>query len=111
MAGEWTKPDRLLERYASTGHLPIDNNAIERDIRPIAVGKKNWLHVGSERAGKRAAIIQSLLGTARLNGIHPTEWLESVLEVLPTWKYSRLDELLPLQGWSSAITRPPMEGG
>lgn len=99
-----------LERYASTGHLPIDNNAIERDIRPIAVGKKNWLHVGSERAGKRAAIIQSLLGTARLNGIHPTEWLESVLEVLPTWKYSRLDELLPLQGWSSAITRPPMEG-
>ena len=100
-----------LERYASTGNLPVDNNAIERDIRPIAVGKKNWLFVGSERAGKRAAVIQSLLGTARLNGIHPTEWLESVLEVLPTWKYSRLDELLPLQGWSSDLTRPPLEEG
>ena len=92
-----------LSRFADSGHLPIDNNPIERDIRPIAVGKKNWLHVGSERAGRRAAVIQSLLGTAKLNGINPTEWLESVLENLPTWKYSRLDELLPLKGW-----KPPM---
>jgi len=92
-----------LSRFAETGHLPIDNNPIERDIRPIAVGKKNWLHVGSERAGQRAAIIQSLLGTAKLNGINPSEWLESVLECLPTWKYSRLDELLPLRGWKSPL--------
>jgi hypothetical protein len=47
-----------FERYAHTGHLPIDNNTCENTIRPIALGKKNWLFVGSERAGKRAAAIQ-----------------------------------------------------
>lgn len=53
-----------LMRYADSGVLPIDNNPVENAIRPIAIGKKNWL-AGSERAGKRAAAIQSLLGTAR----------------------------------------------
>ena len=48
-----------LSRYADTGHLPIDNNPVENAIRPIALGKKNWLFAGSERAGKRAAAIQS----------------------------------------------------
>ena len=88
-----------LERFAHTGNLPIDNNPLERDIRPIAIGKRNWLFVGSERAGKRAAVIQSLLGTARLNGINPNEWLENVLENLPAWPNKQLDELLPIQGW------------
>lgn len=88
-----------LERFAHTGNLPIDNNPLERDIRPIAIGKKNWLFTGSERAGKRAAIIQSLLGTAILNGLNPNEWLENVLENLPTWPNQRIDELLPIQGW------------
>ena len=58
--------------------------------------KKNWLFVGSERAGKRAAAIQTLLGTAKLNGLNPTEWLKDTLEKLPTWPNSRIDELLPL---------------
>jgi len=88
-----------LERFAFSGHLPIDNNAIERDIRPIAVGKKGWLFAGSERAGKRAAVIQSLLGTAKLNGVNPYEWLENTLEYLPIWPNRRVDELLPLKGW------------
>ena len=88
-----------LERFAFSGNLPADNNPVERDIRPIAVGKKGWLFTGSERAGKRAAVIQSLLGTAKLNGINPTEWLENVLEYLPVWPNRRLDELLPLEGW------------
>jgi transposase len=86
-----------LSRYAETGHLPIDNNAIENAIRPIAVGKKNWLFAGSERAGKRAAVIQSLLGTAKLNGLDPAAWLTDTLDKLPTWPNSRLDELLPLR--------------
>lgn len=60
-----------LSRYADSGHLPIDNNPVENAIRPIAIGKKNWLFAGSERAGKRAAVIQSLLGTAKLNGLDP----------------------------------------
>jgi transposase len=84
-----------LIRYADTGHLPIDNNPVENIIRPIALGKKNWLFTGSELAGKRAAAIQSLLGTAKLNGLNPVVWLRDTLEKLPTWPNSRIDELLP----------------
>jgi hypothetical protein len=86
-----------LARYADTGHLPIDNNLVENAIRPIAIGKKNGLFAGSERAGKRAAAIQTLLGTARLNGLDPAAWLKDTLEKLPTHPASRIDELLPLR--------------
>jgi transposase len=58
--------------------------------------KKNWLFAGSERAGQRAATIQTLLGTARLNGLNPADWLKETLEKLPVWPNSRIDELLPL---------------
>ena len=85
-----------LLRYAETGHLPIDNNPVENCIRPIAIGKKNWLFAGSERAGKRAANIQTLFGTAKLNGLDPHAWLKDTLTKLPTWPNSRIDELLPL---------------
>ncbi|NOR81350.1 MAG: IS66 family transposase [Methyloprofundus sp.] len=85
-----------LSCYAETGHLPIDNNPVENCIRPIALGKKNWLFTGSERAGQRAAAIQTLVGTAKLNGLNPTEWLKDTLEKLPIWPNSRIDELLPL---------------
>jgi len=85
-----------LQRYLADGALPIDNNPAENAIRPIALGRKNWLFVGSERAGQRAATIQSLLATAKLNGLEPHAWLTDTLEKLPTWPYRRLDELLPL---------------
>jgi hypothetical protein len=88
----WT----ALSRYAHSGNLPIDNNPVENIIRPIAVGKKNWLFTGSERAGRRAAAIQSLLATAKLNDVDPAAWLKDTLEKLPTWPNSRIDELLPL---------------
>lgn len=84
-------------RYAASGNLPIDNNPIENAIRPIAIGKKNWLFAGSERAGKRAAAIQSLLATAKANDIEPLAWLKDTLEKLPTCPNSRIDELLPLR--------------
>jgi len=71
----WT----ALSRYAQDGRLPIDNNPVENVIRPIAIGKKNWLFTGSERAGKRAAAIQSLLATAKLNGLDPAAWLRETL--------------------------------
>jgi transposase len=90
-----------LVRYAHSGHLPIDNNPVENAIRPIAVGKKNWLFTGSERAGQRAAVIQTLLGTAKLNGLDPTAWLKDTLEKLPVWPNSRIDELLPFPEWNS----------
>lgn len=86
-----------LARYATRGDLPIDNNPVENAIRPIALGKKNWLFAGSEAAGKRAAKIQSLLATAKANGIEPLQWLTDTLEKLPTWPNSRIDELLPIR--------------
>ncbi len=85
-----------LIRYAQTGHLPIDNNPVENVIRPIAIGKKNWLFTGSERAGQRAAAIQTLFGTAQLNGLNPSDWLKGILTKLPIWPNNRIDELLPL---------------
>ena len=87
----------VLMRYADGEVLPVDNNPVENAIRPIAIGKKNWLFAGSERAGKRAAAIQSLLGTAKLNGLDPHAWLRDTLEKLPVWPNSRIDELLPLR--------------
>jgi transposase len=84
-----------LQRYASSGSLPIDNNPVENAIRPIAIGKKNWLFAGSERAGRRAAAIQSLFATAKLNGLDPAHWLADTLEKLPTCPNSKIDSLLP----------------
>lgn len=84
-----------LVRYSDDGLSPIDNNPVENAIRPIAIGKKNWLFTGSEQSGHRAAAIQTLLGTAKLNGIEPLMWLTETLEKLPTWPNSRIDELLP----------------
>ncbi|MES2683858.1 MAG: IS66 family transposase [Pseudomonadota bacterium] len=84
-----------LQRYASSGTLPIDNNPVENAIRPIAIGKKNWLFAGSERAGRRAAAIQSLFATAKLNGLDPSRWLADTLEKLPTCPNSKIDSLLP----------------
>lgn len=85
-----------LARYADTGHLPVDNNVVENAIRPICLGKKNWLFTGSERAGKRAAAIQSLLATAAMNGLDPAAWLRDTLAKLPTCLNSEIDSLLPL---------------
>ena len=84
-------------RYADSGHLPVDNNSAENAIRPIALGRRNWLFAGSARAGQRAAAIQSLLATAKLNGLEPYAWLKATLEKLPAWPNSRIDELLPLR--------------
>ncbi len=86
-----------VERYVQNGVYPIDNNPVENAIRPIAIGKKNWLFAGSEAAGRRAAAIQSLLETARANGIEPLAWLTETLEKLPTWPDRHLDELLPIK--------------
>jgi transposase len=86
-----------LIRYADTGNLPIDNNPVENSIRPIAIGRRNWLFAGSERAGQRAAAIQSLFATANLNGLDPSAWLKMVLEKLPTCRNCDIDDLLPFR--------------
>ncbi len=84
-------------RTAHSGDLPIDNNLVENAIRPITIGRRNWLFTGSKRAGRRAAAIQSLLATAKLNGLEPYAWLKETLEKLPAWPYSRINKLLPLR--------------
>jgi transposase len=84
-----------LTRYLDDGRFPLDNNPIENAIRPIALGRKNWLFAGSETAGKRAAAIMSLLATARANGHDPHAWLTDVLTRLPTTRDRDIDRLLP----------------
>jgi len=86
---------KALVRFIDDGELPIDNNWVENQIRPIAIGRNNWLFAGSLRAGKRAAAVMSLVHSARLNGHDPYEYLRDVLERLPTQPASRVGELLP----------------
>ena len=81
---DWLIQARIKSPQGGAAAKAIDNNPVENFIRPIAMGKKNWMFVGSERAGKRAAAIQTLLGTAKLNGLNPSEWLKDTLEKLPT---------------------------
>jgi transposase len=86
---------QALTRYLDDGELPISNNWVENQIRPIALGRANWLFAGSLRAGKRAAAVMSLVHSARINGLDPYAYLKDVLERLPTHAASRIDELLP----------------
>ncbi|BBP45624.1 transposase [Thiosulfatimonas sediminis] len=84
-----------LSRYLGDGRLPIDNNWVENQIRPWALGRKNWLFAGSLRSGQRAANIMSLIQSAKNNGLDPYAYLKDVLERLPTHKASQIDQLLP----------------
>ena len=86
--------DALLV-HVDDARVPVDNNAVENVIRPIALGRKNWLFVGSEQAGERAAVLMSLIESAKLNGHDAWAYLKDVLTKLPTWPNSRLEELLP----------------
>jgi len=97
--GRWV----ALTRYLDDGDLPADNNWVENQIRPIALGRNNWLFAGSLRAGKRAAAVMSLVHSARLNGHDPYAYLKDVLERLPTQSASRVQELLP-HHWQPATT-------
>ena len=91
-----------LTRYLDDGDLPADNNWVENQIRPIAIGRNNWLFAGSLRAGKRAATVMSLVHSARLNGHDPYAYLKDVLERLPTQPASRVQELLP-HSWRPTV--------
>ena len=86
---------QALTRYLDDGNLPIDNNWAENQMRPWALGRKNWLFAGSLESGQRAANVMSLIQSARLNGLDPYAYLVDVLRRLPTHKDSQIDELLP----------------
>ena len=91
-----------ITRFIDDGQVPIDNNWVENQIRPVAVGRSNWLFAGSLRAGQRAAAIMSLIQSARLNGHDPYAYLKDVLTRLPTHKNSQIAELLPHRWQPSA---------
>ena len=84
-----------LGRYLLDGDVPIDNNHVENRIRPWALGRRNWLFIGSQLAGERAAVVMSLLQSAKLNGHEPWAYLKDVLTRLPIQLNSRIEELLP----------------
>ena len=86
---------QALIGFIDNAQVPIDNNWIENQMRPVALGRKNWLFAGSLRAGQRAAAVMSLIQSAKLNGHDPHAYLKDVMEKLPSWPNSRIEELLP----------------
>jgi transposase len=95
----WT----ALSHFLGDGHVPIDNNAAENSVRPLAVGRRNWLFVGSQQAGERAGVVLSLIESAKLNGHDPWAYLKDVFERLPTLKNRDLAQLLP-HNWRASAT-------
>lgn len=84
-----------LTRYCEDGEVPIDNNWVDNQIRPWALGRSNWLFAGSLHSGQHAAAIMSLIQSAKMNGLDPYTYLKDVLNRLPTQKASAINELLP----------------
>lgn len=84
-----------LSRYPENGMLNIDNNPVENSIRPVAIGRKNYLFAGSHEAAKRSGMLYSLLGTCKMHHIEPYNWLKTVLQQIPAHPVNRVHELLP----------------
>ena len=92
---------RALTRYVDDGLLEIDNNAAERTLRAVAIGRKNYLFMGADSGGHRAASLYSLIGTAKLNGLDPAFYLRTVLVTIAEHPIHRIDKLLP---WNIAAS-------
>jgi hypothetical protein len=86
---------QALTRYLDDGRIEIDNNAAERALRGVSLGRKNYLFMGSDAGGERAAAIYSLVETAKLNGLDPEAYLREVLTRIADHPINRIDELLP----------------
>jgi transposase len=84
-----------LSRYTEDGMLNIDNNPVENSIRPVALGRKNYLFAGSHQAAKRSGMLYSLLGTCKMHGIEPYGWLKDVLQIIADHPINKISDLLP----------------
>ena len=98
--GRW----EALLVYVNDGRIEIDNNAAERALRAVALGRKNYLFAGSDAGGERAAAIYSLIGTAKLNGLDPEAYLRNVLSRIADHSINRIEELLP---WNVVTSMVP----
>jgi transposase len=92
---QWSK----LEKYVTDGRLEIDNNLVENAIRPVALGRKNYLFAGSHEGAKRAAMIYTLVATAKLHQVEPFEYLKDILRRIPDYPHHKVADLLP-QNWT-----------
>jgi transposase len=92
--------DKLIV-YVQDGRLQPDNNGVENSVRPLSIGRKNYLFAGSHEGAKRAAMLYSFMGSCKMNNINPQEWLTDILERIPDHKANKLDELLP-NNWTSS---------
>ncbi len=90
-----TNNEKALRRFVDDGNIEIDNNAAERALRSVAVGRKNWLFAGSDNGGKTAAIIYTLIETAKLNDINPVKYLHKIFDVIQDYNSSKMEDLLP----------------
>lgn len=86
------------------GRIPLDNNATERAIRPIAIGRRNWLFAGSERGGRAAAVVFTLAESCRLAGVDPADYFADVLVRVGSHTANRVEDLLP-QNWAMLFGR------
>jgi len=84
-----------LTRYTTDGRLDICNNAAERAIRPLALGRKNWTFIGTESAGDRAAVMYTIIETAKINNLDPEAYLRALITRIADHPAKRIDELLP----------------
>ncbi len=91
-------------RFLDDGRICLTNNAAERELRGIALGRKSWLFAGSDRGGERAAVFYTLIQTARLNDVDPQAWLADVLARISDLNIRDLDQLLPWN-WKPAQAR------
>ncbi|MGJ5220152.1 IS66 family transposase, partial [Bradyrhizobium oligotrophicum] len=94
---------QVFMRFIDDGRLCMTNNAAERELRAVAVGRKNWTFAGSDEGGRRAAAIYALIQTAKLNNVDPQAWLADVLARLPDHPANRIADLLPWNWKHTAI--------
>ena len=92
---------KALTRFLEDGRICLSNNAAERALRGVALGRRNWTFAGSDRGGERAAAIYTLIETCKLNRVDPQAWLADVLARLPDHPAKRIDQLLPWN-WKAA---------
>src|SRR5579872_7093377 len=96
---------KALSRYVEDGDLAIDNNAAERALRAVAVGRKNWLFAGNDEGGERAAILYSLIASCKQNGVEPFHYIRDVLERVSTHPARGVDDLMPAR-WRPSAAKP-----